>query len=110
MRKILLTGLLITGCFKIGYCIEAQITASRTAGVAPLAVFFDVVGEMSNPHVTWNEIETHEFIWDFGAGSEADLSSGGRYADGYMAAHVFETPGTYTVSLTVKQSGSIVGT
>src|SRR3989338_7945094 len=48
----------------------AQITASRVSCTAPCAVFFDAIGSLS-----WQQIEEHEFLWDFGNGTETDLSS-----------------------------------
>jgi len=83
----------------------AQITASRVSCTAPCAVFFDAIGSLS-----WQQIEEHEFLWDFGNGTETDLSSGGKNFTGYMAAHVFETPGTYNVNLTMKKNHAVVDT
>ncbi|MCP4350491.1 MAG: PKD domain-containing protein, partial [Desulfobacterales bacterium] len=42
-----------------------------------------------------------DYSWDFGNGTESDISSGGRYFNGFNGGHVYETPGTYTVTLTV---------
>ena len=91
----------------IGYSVyvSGNINASRLSGVAPLAVFFDGIGQLQ-----WSEIEDNEFVWDFGPGTENDASSSGRYFTGYMAAHVFETPGQYNVILTLKKDGAVVGT
>lgn len=77
----------------------AQINASRIDCVAPCAIFFDGIGNL-----TWREIEEHQFDWDFGAGTENDNSSGGRYFRGYLAAHVYETPGDYNVNLTLRHN------
>jgi hypothetical protein len=69
--------------------------------VAPLAVFFDATGTTS----TGTTRPFHElgYQWNFGdalatwdtTGSSKNLATGG------VAAHVFEQPGTYTVTLTV---------
>lgn len=67
-----------------------ELGLTLTRGYAPFAVFFE--GWESSPR---NEITKWE--WDFGAGTETDES--GRTADGFNAAHVFETPGSYTVTL-----------
>src|SRR5512133_128437 len=67
-----------------------------TRGYAPFAVFFE--GWESSPR---NEIPKWE--WDFGTGTEADES--GRAADGFNAAHVFENPGIYTVTLRTMNAG-----
>ena len=79
--------------------------ASRTSGVAPLAVFIDATGTTSP--VTTRPFHDVLYQWDFGdAGSGSwtntpnmpNLSR--NSASGPLAAHVFETPGTYTVALT----------
>jgi len=90
--------------------ITLSLNASRTSGVAPLAVFFDATGTTS-PSVTSRPFHDIEYRWDFGdpaVGATATWSSGSRAgvsskneATGPVAAHVFETPGTYTVTLTV---------
>jgi hypothetical protein len=73
---------------------------SRTSGVAPLAVFFDATG---NDHTS---LGFHErgYVWDFGDPSSGTWATTGRSkntARGPFAAHVFETPGTYTVTAVV---------
>lgn len=57
-----------------------------TDGFAPLPVFFE--GGDSTPHA-----EIDEWRWDFGDGSDT--------FSGFNAAHVFEHPGRYEVSLRV---------
>jgi PKD repeat protein len=88
-------------------------TAHRTAGVAPLAVFFDTVNDSttSAPTFAWasgvtqpSDMEGSNWSWDFGdstAGTWAQTGKSRNTATGYTAAHVYETPGTYTVTLTV---------
>ena len=60
---------------------------------APLPVFFE--GWASTPRD-----QIVDYLWDFGAGTEDD--EGGRYFHGFNAAHVYETPGNYTVTLTIR--------
>lgn len=94
-------------------------TAHRTSGVAPLAVFFDAVDDVDSgslqqgggaPTFAWtsgvNQPSDREgalYSWDFGDpyGGTWTLTTGKdrNTATGYTAAHVFETPGTYTVTL-----------
>jgi len=71
-----------------------------------LAVFFDATATTSS--LTTRPFHEIEYRWDFGdpaggatwsAGSRAGVSSK-NLAMGPMAAHVFETPGTYFVTLT----------
>jgi hypothetical protein len=58
--------------------------------MAPCGVRFDA---QPTENLTWAEVRDQRFVWDFddaGAGSE-----------GFAAAHMFEKPGTYNVSVTV---------
>ena len=64
----------------------ASFEASVSSGVAPLAVSFDASGS-DDPD---GPIASYE--WSFGDGGSAN---------GVTASHTFQTPGTYTVSLTV---------
>ncbi|GAO01909.1 PKD domain-containing protein [Anaeromyxobacter sp. PSR-1] len=88
-------------------------TAHRTSGVAPLAVFFDAVNTSPSGTAapfTWNsgvyqpsDLEGTQYTWSFGDPGSGTWSATGEpknVASGYTAAHVYETPGTYTVSLT----------
>ncbi len=87
--------------------IVISASPSRTSGVAPLAVFFDATGT-TDPNTT-RPFEDLEYRWNFddpagGAtwayGARPGVSSKNE-ATGGVAAHVFETPGTYTVTLNV---------
>lgn len=73
---------------------ERPELASRTSGVAPLAVHFDsgAVGE---------EFLSGEYRWDFGdPGSGSWLNGRSKEADsGPIAGHVYERPGTYRATL-----------
>jgi hypothetical protein len=85
-------------------------TASRTSGVAPLAVFFDAV-DTASPAWTSNVVQpadgdyaSYYYAWDFGDDPAATWSTNGKSkntAIGYVAAHVYEEPGTYGVALVV---------
>ena len=83
--------------------------ASRVQGVAPLAVFFDainVAGVAQPPEVNGRrEYANFDYTWNFNDPSSGTWATSGRSkneAHSYVAAHVFETPGTYTVTLSVK--------
>ncbi len=76
--------------------ITPVITASRTSGVAPLAVYFDA---------TTTDLGSHSYVdatfaWTFDA-DDADPAARYRHASGFVAAHVFTEPGTYRVRLDV---------
>ena len=99
-------------------------TANRTAGVAPLAVFFDAVNDTAatSPkyRYAWNsgvaqpaDMEGAYFSWNFGdpgSGTWSTTGKGKNAATGYTAAHVYETPGTYTATLTVTDVNGSVST
>ncbi|MBN1648152.1 MAG: hypothetical protein JW874_08975 [Spirochaetales bacterium] len=81
---------------------------SVSSGVAPLGVFFDAtdIGEFENDDC----INTH-ISWDFGnAGSGVyDITGNTRNtATGFVAAHVYEQPGTYQIIAAVTDSTGAV--
>ena len=86
--------------------IAPSLVPSRASGVAPLYVFFDATA--TTAAATNRPFHELEYRWDFGdPGSGSWTSTPGmpnlsrNQATGAVAAHVFESPGTYTVSLTV---------
>jgi PKD repeat protein len=108
--------------------MTAMTTANRTSGVAPLLVFFDAVDVVasgsgvpqSSPESPWlwssgvyqpSDYEGILYEWNFGDSNSGTWTPTGlsrNTATGYTAAHVFETAGTYTVSLTVTDTGGTV--
>ena len=99
--------------FTVGACaatsggITPAVVASRTSGVAPLSVFFDATATTAT--ATTRPFHELGYGWDFGDPGSGEWSKGSRagtasrdVANGPVAAHVYETPGTYTVTLTVK--------
>ena len=78
------------------YGLDVRLHASRTRGVAPLAVYFSTAGTTS---AKFPRVFHHlTYQWDF-----RDVSSRQPRATGPIAAHVFERPGTFDVELTVRQ-------
>ncbi len=87
--------------------IVLSLVPARTSGVAPMAVFFDA-SATTDAGVTTRPFHDLEYTWSFGDPGSGTWASGAQpgvssknSATGPVAAHVFETPGTYTVSLTV---------
>lgn len=83
--------------------LTVSLTASRTSGVAPLAVLFDATGTTSNVGTITDTFREPIYTFDFddpGSGTWpiSGLSKSIQIG-GPLAAHVFETPGTYTVSV-----------
>lgn len=85
--------------------LSVSATAHRASGTAPLAVFFDATATTDSA-VTY---PFHEllYIWDFGDSGSGTFSYGARAsisqnaAYGPLAAHVYQTAGTYTPTVTV---------
>jgi hypothetical protein len=86
---------------------------SRISGVAPLSVFFDATGTTAS--ATSIPFQELEYTWGFndpagGAtwayGSRTGASK--NVAKGPVAAHVFETVGTYSVSLSITDGTNTV--
>jgi len=88
-----------------GTGISPAFVPSRLSGVAPLSVFFDATsttdGSVSRP------FHDLEYRWDFKDTSAGTWANGAQpgvnsknSATGPVASHVFETPGTYDVTLT----------
>ncbi|ACL66193.1 conserved hypothetical protein [Anaeromyxobacter dehalogenans 2CP-1] len=98
-------------------------TAHRTSGVAPLAVFFDAVNTSASGTAApfaWSsgvyqpsDLEGTQYSWSFGDPGSGTWNATGASKDqatGYTAAHVYETPGTYTVSLSQADTTGTVRT
>jgi hypothetical protein len=91
--------------------LTLQVTPSRTSGVAPLAVYFDAAGTIST--ATTHPFTEVNYAWDFGDPTSGFFSTTGLSKNamrGPESGHVFETPGTYTVTLTGKDALGQVAT
>lgn len=92
--------------------LSLQLAANRVSGVAPLGVFFDTAGTTSAS--TDRPFLDLAYCWDF-----ADPDSGSftmttghsrNQAKGPVAAHVFEKPGTYKVTVSARDRQGRVAT
>lgn len=82
---------------------DCRIEASRTSGVAPLLVHFQA-GDLLDPEDSEPFLNNH-YRWDFGDPAGGNWGTDGKSrntASGGITAHVYDTPGTYTVSLMVR--------
>jgi hypothetical protein len=88
--------------------IVPSFTMTRTTGVAPLGVHFDASATTA-PSLTSFPFHELHYVWSFGDpaggatwayGTRPGVASKNT-AYGPIAAHVFETPGTYTATLWV---------
>jgi hypothetical protein len=98
-----------------GTSVAAPELASRISGVAPLGVFFDAVdktGVMQPPEVEGRrEFADLHYQWDFGDTSPGLWAVSGKSknsASGYVSAHIYETPGSYTAKLTITTQEGLV--
>ncbi len=73
------------------------LVASRTTGVAPLSVFFDVT---PSPQFADGSYIDATCLWNFDVGN-IDPAAPYRAGNGFVAAHVYDQPGTYRVSVDV---------
>ncbi|MBU1777439.1 MAG: PKD domain-containing protein [Gammaproteobacteria bacterium] len=115
-----LAGGMISGCSSSGDTdfISLSNIPSRFNGVAPFAVFFDATETATTPS-TPRPFHDLEYRWNFGddagslsgttwsTGSRAGVSSRNA-ATGPVASHVFETPGTYIVTLSATDGTNTV--
>ncbi|MBT8342020.1 MAG: PKD domain-containing protein [Desulfatitalea sp.] len=81
-----------------------SVNSSRVSGVAPLSVFFDATGTTGlADHQFFSDGAAYmdaTFAWDFDA-DDTDPDGKHEKASGFLAAHVYEQPGTYRVHLDV---------
>jgi hypothetical protein len=83
-----------------------SVAVGRASGVAPLAVFFDATGTVSSD--TARPFHDVEYRWNFGESSGPGVAAWNQgshpglntrnTAIGPVAGHVYETPGSYTVT------------
>ena len=103
-KSLLILGLLLAGAVA-NAAISAKLQASRVEGPAPLAVNFDALG---TTHTDSNMDAFRQLAYGFNFGDPTSgawaISGKSKNVEigGPLAAHVFEKPGTYVVSLTVK--------
>jgi hypothetical protein len=90
---------------------DTMTTASRTTGVAPLAVFFDAITPANGVvQPSGGDYPTQHYAWNFGDNAAATWKTTNRSrntAFGYVAGHVFEQPGTYNVQLAVTDASGV---
>jgi hypothetical protein len=92
---------------------QLAVGASRSNGVAPLAVFFDASGTTSS--VTSRPFHEIEYRWTFGESGSGTWANGAKAgtasrneAMGPVAAHVFESAGTFPITVSAFNGTSTV--
>lgn len=99
-------GLLILGSTQAWCAPNASLLASRLTGPAPLSVSFDATGTTSSISTlnTFRETGYHFLFDDPSSGNWLHSNkSKNEQIGGPIAAHVFDTPGTYNVELRVRE-------
>ena len=114
-------GSMIAGCSTTGAtgAISLSNIPSRFNGVAPLSIFFDATGTTAT--TTTKPFQNLEYRWNFGENTNvlAALPGGANWtngsthssrnmATGPVAAHVYETPGSYIVSVSATDGTNTV--
>lgn len=111
MRLLRLLVGIVSCCVFTFSSAHAAPSANRTTGVAPLSVFFDAgVAESTDESRPFHD---YDYSWDFGDAGAGVWGTNGKsknFAKGAVAAHVYDTPGTYTATLTVRNAGGILST
>ena len=85
-----------------------EITASHTNGVAPLGVHFDASKIIYNGQ-SLDPINEVNYAWNFGDSSNQHWSTNQQPKntdEGFVAAHLFETPGSYEVRVKISSPTS----
>lgn len=95
--------------------LAAGMSASRTSGTAPLYVFFDGTTDAGVSHTDPDVVEFRDLLceWEFGDPASGSWSNSGKSknsASGCIAAHIYESPGTYTVTHRVSDEAGNVRT
>ena len=91
--------------------MAAIVVSKAESGVAPLSVFFDATGIKSpatdrsfmEMDCSWNFGDDDKVTWRHGTGTNNKKNR----AHGLVAAHVYETPGTYTPSVTCSDGARV---
>ena len=93
------------------YISNIDLSASRESRVAPLSVHFTAC--FSTSTAGSRAFHDLDYTWDFndpGSGHWGNSGKSRNMAKGPVAAHIFETPGDYTVNLTVRDGTGMTGT
>jgi parallel beta-helix repeat protein len=83
---------------------DLRVSASRTECIAPCGVFFDATATKG---LLENDYVNPHFTWDFGdssSGKWKPTKKSKNKAYGFIASHVYENPGIYSVNVNLKDT------
>ena len=83
--------------------LQVEVTASDASGVAPLAVHFDATSIVLDG-IELDPLRDVRYHWSFGDTSTPTWTTNNHTTNadsGFIAAHLYETPGVYQVTLEV---------
>jgi hypothetical protein len=103
MNKRALVSAILLSAMCVSAAITPRIALNCVSGVAPLAIFVDAT---NTEGLAGSDFVNAHFGLNF---DSARVDTTGKYSRtrGFVAAHVYETPGTYTITLNViDRSGS----
>ena len=87
---------------------------SQTSGVAPLAVhFFSDFVDSASGEERINRYHHYDYIWNFddsGSGTWGPDDKSKNMTKGANAVHIFEEPGDYNVTLTIRNHSGVIDT
>lgn len=95
----------------VSHAADIEAAASRTSGVAPLSVHFNA--DLTASSETERSFHDLEYSWNFGDPTAGNWGTNNKLKNedkGPVAAHVYETPGTFTTTLTVRDADGVVDT
>jgi hypothetical protein len=92
--------------------ITAKVAATRVTGTAPLAVLFDASSTTATSGIDTFRQVTYSFNFGDNRGLTWAVSGKSKNTEtgGPIAAHVFDVPGTYTVTTTAKDASGNTST
>lgn len=108
LNKIIFISLV---CFAATSSVFASITPSRNSGVAPLYVHVTASAGMVSSSSGNMPFHDYEYSWNFGDATSGTWGTSDRSKNtdkGPVAAHVYDSAGTYTITLTVRNSSGTV--
>jgi hypothetical protein len=111
-RPVVLGIALLGAAARVSAAIDIDVEISHTNGTAPLLVFLDATatrGLAPTAAMPSGDFVNASFRWEFDT-TDTDPEGKHETVFGFVAGHVFEAPGTYTVQLEVIDATGMLAT